>query len=248
MSSVKHLENIKHTEIADPVAHYTDFFLRLAKPEQIFPPFEAAIPEKSQETAAVIGALWYHLSESIVDFLCKALGQLENPYIRHFVVQTAYEELGEDSEDMLHTDLLRQTLRVAGVTDNDILEWSGDMGVKASLERLHAHLAACRSDAEISGILLGLEIIAFENIQNVINAISYSGEVGDAILETDWVRLHSTMEEAHIRRAVGVFVRFTPDLTSQRKFVHRFCQAMDFWKEFWGAVADGACRHSNAMV
>ena len=234
--------------MADPVAHYTEFFTRLAKPETIYPVFEAAVPEKSYESAVVIGSLWYHLSESIVDFLCKALGQLESPYIRHFVVQTAYEELGESSESMLHTDLLRHTLKVAGINDNDILEWSGEMGVKASLETLHSHLADCRTDAEIAGILLGLEITAYENIQNVVNAISYSSSVEERVLDTDWVRMHNQMEEEHIRRAVSVFIRFVPDLTAQRKFVHRFCQAMDFWRQFWGAVAVGANRNCQALA
>lgn len=235
-------------QVTDEVANYTRFFMELAKPEEIFPVFEATIPEKSQESATVIGSLWYHLSESIVDFLCKALGKLENPYIRHFVVQTAYEELGEDSEQMLHTDLLRQTLSVAGVTDTDILRWSGDMKVKESLEWLHQELDSCQTDAEITGILLGLEIIAYENIQNVLKAICYSDPVTDRVMETDWVRLHNQMEEHHIHRAVSVFVRYVTDLTSQRKFVQRFTQAMVFWQRFWAAVADGAVRECEAKV
>ena len=248
MASMSSLKETNDTKIADPVSHYTDFFMRLAKPEEIFPPFKAAIPQQSYETSVVIGSLWYHLSEAIVDYLCTSLAKLENPYIRHFVVQTAYEELGEESEDKLHTDLLRHTLKVAGIHDNDILEWSGEMDVKASLDTLHAQLDECQTDAEIAGLLLGLEIIAFENIQNVVDSISYSEEVAARVLETDWVRMHNVMEEAHIRRAVSVFVRFMPDLTSQRKFVHRFSQAMDFWKAFWGSVAQAASRNAGVMV
>lgn len=224
----------------EKVAHYTDFFLELADPDSIFQPFEAKIPEKSRETAKVIGSLWYHLSEAITDILCTALAKLENPYIRHFVIQTAYEELGENSEDMIHTTLLRQTLKVAGVEESDILKWSGEASVKETIDTLHQNLESCKSDAEISGLLLGLEIIAYENIQNVIDSLTYSDAVGKEVMATDWVRLHNTMEEEHIRRAVSVYVRFTPDFTSQRKFVHRFCQAIEFWQQYWGAIAKAA--------
>jgi hypothetical protein len=233
-------ENRKNASDQPPderVTHYTNFFLKLADPDRIFQSFESKIPVKSRDTAKVIGSLWYHLSEAIVDILCVALAKLENPYIRHFVIQTAYEELGENSEKMIHTTLLRQCLKVAGVDESDILKWSGEAGVKEAIDKLHQNLKACKSDAEICGLLLGLEIIAYENIRNVVNSLTYSEAVGKKVMATPWVRLHNTMEEEHIRRAVSVFVRFTPDLTSQRKFVHRFCQAIEFWQQFWGAIA-----------
>ena len=77
-------ETSSSLSLDEKVAHYTDFFLELADPDSIFKPFEAQIPEKSRETAKVIGSLWYHLSEAIVDILCTALAKLENPYIRRF--------------------------------------------------------------------------------------------------------------------------------------------------------------------
>lgn len=226
------------------VKQYTSFFQRLARPTDIFNNFQKNVPVKTLQSAKVIGALWYHLSEAIVDILCIALAKLENPRIRHFVMQTAYEELGEDSEDKIHTDLLRESLRAAGVTDVDILTWSGARDVHASIASLRDNLNACVSDEEICGLLLGMEIIAYENIANVVDYLDYSSDVGSKVRTTEWVRLHNTLEEAHIHRSVSVFVRHVPDFTSRRKFVRKFMETMAFWNEFWEAIA----RTANASA
>lgn len=219
------------------VEQYTKFFQELARPSEIFGNFRKSVPSKTHEGAKVIGSLWYHLSEAIVDVLCTALAKLENPKIRHFVIQTAYEELGEDSEDKIHTDLLRESLRAAGVTDVDILTWSGAKDVHASIESLYENLNSCISDEEICGVLLGMEIIAYENIANVVDYLDYSDDIGRQVRATEWVRLHNTLEEAHIHRSVSVFVRHVSDFTSRRKFVQKFMQTMEFWNEFWAAIA-----------
>ncbi|MCG8424006.1 MAG: iron-containing redox enzyme family protein [Proteobacteria bacterium] len=225
---------------AEAVAYYMKFFTELAQPNRLFDSFRDAVPEKTPERAKIVGSLWYHLSEAIVDVLCLALAKLENPRIRHFVVQTAYEELGESSESKIHTDLLRDSLLVADVDENDILAWSGYPDVRDAITSLRDNLDACTSDAEICGVLLGMELIAYENIGNVVDYLSYSDEVARLVAATEWVRLHNTLEEAHIERSVSIFVRYVTSYTARRKFVGKFIQVMHFWERFWASIARAA--------
>lgn len=221
----------------DPVEKYVDFFNDLCAPDQIFEAFRDQVREKSPARAKVIGALWYHLSEAIVDILCVALAKLETPQIRHLVAQTVYEELGEASPDQIHTDLLRQMLRVADVTDVDILRYSGHKGINEAIDGLMGRLHACQSDAEVCGLLLGMELIAYQNVDNVIDYLSYDSEVGTAVSDTPWARLHHQLEEGHIRRAVSIFVDHVTALHDQRQFTKSFMATMRFWSEFWSSIA-----------
>ena len=221
----------------DEVSSYIEFFNDLSQPQKIFTPFRSALPGRNQTQARIVGALWYHLSEAIVNILCLALSKLENPHIRHLVAQTVYEELGEDSAENIHTDLLRQMLHIAGVHDADILRWSGHEGVNQAIDALMSELEGCESDAEICGLLLGMEIIAYQNVDNVIDYLSHDEQVSAAVQDTAWARLHHQLEEGHIRRAVSVFVRHVPELTNQRQFVRTFMRTIRFWSDFWGEIA-----------
>lgn len=228
--------NLSYTD-PEAIKNYIQFFTDLAQPSELFGSFRDTVPEKTPERAKIIGSLWYHLSEAIVDVLCIALAKIEHPRIRHFVIQTAYEELGESREDKIHTDLLRETLHVAGVDDNDILAWSGHEQVQDAITSLQNDLQACASDAEICGMLLGMELIAYENIANVVDYLGYSKEISRKIADTEWVRLHNTLEEAHIQRSVGIFVRYVTDHVARRKFVQTFTRTMRFWECFWRSIA-----------
>ena len=230
--------NAKHSASSDErIQQYIRFFNDLSEPERIFEAFRAGVPEKSPNNAKVIGALWYHLSETIVDVLCVALAKLRTPHIRHLVAQTVYEELGEASPDLIHTDLLRRMLLVADVDDVDILRWSGHAGVNRTIDSLMTELHGCSSDAEICGLLLGMELIAYQNVDNVIDYLSFNSEVGAAVSDTPWARLHHQLEEGHIRRAVSIFVDHVPELHEQRPFVRTFMSTIRFWEDFWGEIA-----------
>lgn len=232
----------------DQLSSYVDFFNGLSQPDRIFKAFRDAVPERGPVEAQVIGALWYHLSEAIVDILCIALAKLNNPRIRHLVVQTVYEELGEGSLDQLHTDLLRAMLLLAGIEDSHILRWSGHEGINRTLDSLKADLEACGSDAEICGLLLGMELVAYQNVDNVIDYLSYSKEVGAAVSDTPWARLHHQLEEGHIRRAVSVFALYVPDFGSQRKFVRTFMCTIRFWEQFWREIAAATVSFRSAEL
>jgi len=219
------------------VAQYTEFFFELSGSDALFSKFRSSLPERTPVESKVVGSLWYHLSDAIVDILCIALANIKNTRIRHLVIQTAYEELGESSIDKVHTLLLRDTLAHAGVTTTDILRWSGHEGVNRALGALLDDLRSCTDDAEICGLLLGIEIIAYPNVDNVVDYLSHSEEVAAAVRASEWVRLHHEIDEAHIYRAVRVYVEHMPDLASQRRCVAAFMRAIRFWEEFWEEIA-----------
>ena len=154
------------------------------------------------------------------------------------VIQTAYEELGETREDDIHTDLLRHTLKCAGVNADDILALSGHRPARAALDALMTRLHGCRSDAEITGILLGMELVAYENIDLVVDYLGYDDATKRRVADTRWTRMHHALEEEHIRRAVSVFVDHVTTPEQRRAFVRCFTDTMAFWREYWSSIAD----------
>ncbi len=216
------------------------FFRRSANAEAIFDGFRRRVIRRDVTRARVVGGLWYHLSEHIVDVLCTALAGLSDPHIRHLVVQTAYEELGENDPNHIHTDLLRETLAVASVSGEDILTWSGHPTIRRLMTDMMEQLRSYQTDAEIAGMLLGMELVAYENIDLVVDYLGHEPAVAEKLAGTRWVRLHHQLEEQHIRRAVGVFVDRVKAPHDQRRFMAAFVDTMDFWRSFWGTIADEA--------
>ncbi len=220
------------------VIRWTQIFNERLQERQIFERFTAAHKERSKEKAIVVATQWHRFSEFMPWFLCRAASMVSTNRKRHHVIQTAFEELGMRDEEEIHPDMFFRAVEQAGVTTADRQRLSDQNGVNAALLFLRGGLLSRRSDEEIMGMLLGLEIPARENVETVFEALVHMDGVREALAETPFFRLHRCIEIEHIRLTVANFLRFCQRPEEQARFVEGFDLGLDFWAQFWSDIGE----------
>lgn len=224
------------------VVHHTARFLKRKDEAALFDAYVAATRQPSLHAAIVLGTQWYRFSSLMSQLPSVAVGRLTETQMRHFVIQTAFEELGEHDGHMIHSHLFLEAIQVAGVREEHVLDWCTFAPVTAAIERLRQDLARSPSDQEILGLLHGLEIPANDIIEHLFAGLAHSPEVSTALQATPFFRIHRVVEDEHIRRGTANYLRFCPSLGEKMNFAHGFEHALLFWRCFFDGVA-GAIAH-----
>jgi hypothetical protein len=156
---------------------------------------------------------------------------------RHYVIQTAFEELGMRRADKIHPELFWSTVELSGATKDDLMRITSNGRVGSALQTLKKGLLSYKSDASVLGILLGLEIPAVENIETIYNALAYSNDLKNQLDSSEFFILHRQIEIEHVRLTVSNFLRFCPDENSRKIFIDGFDDGIEFWSRFWTDVS-----------
>jgi Iron-containing redox enzyme len=239
MEAVGVPETVKEREFGfdnPDVGKHTDMFMELQREARLFDAFdELKMPLRG--IAVVLGAFWYRFSTFMPQFASMAAGMLRNNQMRHFAIQTPFEELGGRDGDSIHADLFADTLRAAGIDGVEFLRWCSFRPLTEALANLEKALGEATSDAEILGMLHGMEIPAEEIMVRLFNGLAHTEEVREALDRMPFFMIHRQIEVEHIRRGTANFLRFCPDMGSRMAFMRGFDQALNFWQCFWYAVA-----------
>lgn len=190
----------------------------------------------SMSAAKVAGVHWHTFSETMPWVLCMATAKLSSNQMRHYTIQSAFEELGMRDEKEIHPDLFLKAALAAGVTGQDHLRLSKDRGMQKAVSYLKRAVTKLKADAEILGFLLGLEILAQENIEILFACLSHKDELSDNLLNTRFFQIHKVVEVEHIRLAVSNFLRFCPTEKEQREFTKGCDKGLKFWTMFWSSL------------
>jgi hypothetical protein len=228
---------VENTYTADhqEITKWTDKFESEVESLGIFPQFEAECP-RSLSRAIVVGSLWHRFSSFMPWFLCQASAMVSTNEKRHYVIQTAFEELGMRDAREIHPDMFWQVAKAAGVTDQDREKvLLAELPAKA-IEFLRAKLMGYSSDEEVLGVLLGLEIPAEENIETVFKSLAHTDPLRDALNETKFFRLHRQIESEHVRLTISNFLRFCRTDDERARFIKGFHDGLIFWQLFWGSA------------
>lgn len=222
----------RHPELRRWTRHFEAFVVERG----IFPAFEAACP-RSPERAAVVGALWYRFSSFMPWFLCQAAAMVSTNEKRHYVIQTAFEELGMRDVREIHCEMFWQAALMAGVTAEDRAAVLADGPAAKALEALRAALLSYRTDEEVLGVLLGLEIPARENIETVFRSLAHNEKTGKMLDGHKFFRLHRQIEIEHVRLTVANFARYCGSEEQKRRFQSGFSEGITFWERFWSTAS-----------
>jgi hypothetical protein len=191
----------------------------------------------SKERATVVGVLWHRFSEYMPQFLCQAAAQVSTNQIRHYVIQTAFEELGMRNSNEIHPDMFWQSAISAGATAQDKDRLDNDSRLNATLLALKEALSSCTTDAEILGMLLGLEIPAIENIEMIYQSLAHTEELKTSLAQSRFFALHRQIEIEHVRLTVANFLRFCVTPEAKTGFIKGFENGLEFWQAYWNAVS-----------
>jgi hypothetical protein len=157
---------------------------------------------------------------------------------RHYVIQTAYEELGMRDAAEIHPEMFREAAMQSGVKDENIQQFMHYEPVTHQLAWLANRLLHCDSDSEVMGMLLGLECPADENIDTIFNALAFTESAEHSARESKFFKLHRAIETEHVRLTVSNYLRFCPDKAQKEQFIRGFDAGIDFWRRFWEEVGE----------
>lgn len=219
------------------VVSWTQEFERRVSEKNIFDTFVALHSAASREKSATVGVLWHRFSEFMPWFLCQAAATVSNNEKRHYVIQTAFEELGMRDAGEIHPDMFWTAAQTAGVTVEDRERIRLVQEPTAVLNGLRSALLGTRTDAEVLGLLLGLEIPAIENIETILKSLSHDDETAIKLNEHKFFKLHRQIEIEHVRLTVANFLRFCTTEAEKTLFIKGFDSGLEFWRQFWTTAA-----------
>ncbi len=226
----------------DDLSQWTKFFEHRARSANIFFYFHIRHPIPSRDKAVTVGTQWHRFSTFMPRFLCQAAAQVSDNEKRHYVIQTAYEELGMKRADEIHPDMFWEAASTAGATKNDCGSVSDSEGIGRHLEDLWNTLIDAKgNDPKILGLLLGLEIPAVENIETIFSSLAHNQEVEQKLQEGKFFSLHRKIEIEHVNLTVSNFLRFCKSENERLEFMEGFDYAVVFWVRFWETVSDMLC-------
>jgi hypothetical protein len=136
------------------------------------------------------------------------------------LISISNEEMGDGKVKLIHSDLFRSACASVGIVIDEDCE-------VLALDILHRSIEKKSTDSYLLGIHLGLEIIANENIKNLINAID------ENISQTPFFQIHLVNEDEHIQKCVNNFYEFCTTEYEKSDFMSGFELSVLFWKEFW---------------
>ena len=219
------------------IVEWTNFFHQRSDIDNIFGKFARATKDIKLLKAIAVTSQWYRFSSFMPWFLARAASMVSDNEKRHYVIQTAYEELGMRDVEEIHPEMFREAAVQAGVKDENINQFMNYEPITKELGWLANQLFLCKRDSEVMGMLLGLECPADENIDTIFNAIAYNEEAKFQANEAKFFKLHRAIETEHVRLTVSNYLRFCPDQGQKDEFIRGFDSGINFWRGFWGEIS-----------
>ena len=184
--------------------------------------------------AKVVAKHWYQFSRFVASWLCLGASKVSSNNIRHYAIQTAFEELGMNSEKDIHADMFASAIESVGVYSHNLDPLYFDSKIEILLDNLFAAMQTAKTDGFVLGLFLGLEIPAKENIGTVFRSLCYYDGAEEDLAKTKFFKIHFQVEAEHIQLSIANFLRFSAGSKLQEtEFDKGFKVSLNFWNQFW---------------
>lgn len=181
---------------------------------------------KSMSDCNRVAICWYNFSSFIPGFLTKISQVISQNDIKQRILQIVAEENGEGLA-FSHSELFKIAMTQSGLTVESVKIRSICKFENAFNHLLHQET----SEAFAVGVSFGLEIIAEENINYLLENTSYSDECFKAHAESLFFKIHLVNEIEHIEKCY-----LNVNAIEREDFDSLFAGitlSLNFWKEFW---------------
>ncbi len=219
------------------VIYWTRYFTKRANIPNIFAEIGKRISTKKFLHAKIVGTFWHHFSALAPQIMSMAAAKVDNNLMRHYIVQIIFEELGTRDYRCIHSDLFLDALEMIGVSYSARKILVRKHLTKLGFFNLTQIMSEAKSNAEVLGILLGLEINANENIQTIFDSLAYDQKSEELLKATPFFKIHRIAEDEHIRLDVANFLRFCKTDHEKDEFIKGFDLAVGFWRIYWNGMA-----------
>lgn len=219
------------------VIKWTKYFHDYVSEKRIFENFMHQI-QKNIATARIVAASWYSFSEFMPFFLCRAASMVSNNLTRHYIIQTAFEELGMRDYKQIHSEMFYQAANSIGIYFLKNCDLIDENLIISTISILKDRLSFYYNDMQIMGILLGLELPAIENIETIFTCMAYDQCAEKKLKESLFFKIHREVEIEHVRLTVSNFLRFSKSVEDIKNFINGFEDGINFWSKFWGNIGN----------
>ena len=185
--------------------------------------------ERCNEVAQNVINCWYTFSDFIPNFLESLNKNIINPDIKERVNEIIFEERGEGnylnrhsrlfslSFEKMNKKVLKIDLESIPFLENEFCRFQGDQ----------------RAEAFSVGVSFGLEIIAEENIEYLLNYCSSSEKEVGNLSETNFFKIHRVNEVEHISKCFENYANISSDNLNREAFFEGANLSLLFWEKFW---------------
>lgn len=229
------IEELEFTQDHPEVIDVAETFRQRGDFGQAFRTVQENCHKHPEKGALVVGAAWLQFTETVPWLLCSLASNADDNLARHFLIQTAFEELGSRSRGAIHSHLFAKSLDLSSsgqARTRQYLEESGGFRALSVLEKA----AQLKGNAQVMGVCLGLELPANENIQTLLVGLGHKSDLLEQLSKSPFFRIHTVVEDEHIRLSVANFLHFCRSENEKLRFKEGFDLGIRFWKEFWGEV------------
>ncbi|WP_018693431.1 iron-containing redox enzyme family protein [Algicola sagamiensis] len=217
------------------VIHYTDYFMQEAAKLNVFVNINATIQaHRSLIAAQTMATAWYDFAKYVPSFITKAVAMTDDPERQHHLIQIAYDELGGQDKNFIHSNLFLEAIEKTSVP---LIHISSSSSIKDVLNWLDKTLTETKTQSGIVGLLLSFEIIAEENIETLFNGLCYTDKCDEILSKTPFFKIHRADETEHIRHSVANFLRFCQTEKDRQDFKASFDMGVEYWQRFWDQIA-----------
>jgi len=225
-----------HTKTNIEIIKWTEYFSALLVESRAFDLIRLKY-EGSVRKAKVIAESWYAFSSFMPWFLCQAAAMVSNNLLRHYIIQTAFEELGLRDHREIHPEMFWKSAETIGINELPTIEDFNIELIEKILSGLKETLLGYTSDSKIMGVLLGLEIPAEENIEIIFNGLGYDNQQLEKLENEKFFKLHREIELEHVRLTVANFIKFCQTEKQKSEFIEGFNDGVEFWRSYWSVVS-----------
>lgn len=169
---------------------------------------------------------WFNFSKFIPEFLLSLSENVSNLEVRNRILQIVAEENGEGLA-LSHHELFRQAMEQCGlkVCESNI----PSISKFKNLYSCHSNLE--EKEAFAIGVSFGLEIIAEENINFLLEHTSYSADTFRLNEESLFFKIHLVNEKEHIEKCFQNLASVNSKSIDSLKAGVKL--SLNFWKNFW---------------
>lgn len=232
-STVEKVHSIEHPEVKE----WMSYFQKKIVESKIFQDFNDRTAKFGNAKAAVVANQWYQFSKFVPWLLCFAASRMSSNEKRHYVIQTAFEELGMRNVEEIHADLFKQAAESLSIKINQQENYE-NLDAGEPIAYLANAVKNCKNESVVLGMLLGLEGPARENIETIFESMDYLSNEEVQLEKNVFFVLHRQIEIEHIRLTVANFLKFCFSPTQKEDFICGFEEGLTFWKMFWTKTSE----------
>ncbi|OUS00178.1 hypothetical protein A9Q84_03065 [Halobacteriovorax marinus] len=195
--------------------------------------------ERSHQLRNVCGSTWYYFSKKVPLLLLAIASQSGNRSFQENIEHVANDELGFGKPEQNHARLFKNSLEKCGLKFSKLSEIN-EYIVNKEIDKLIENVKTDDHEYFFYGIVLGLEIVAYENIYTLLDLISL--EQREEIIKTPYFSTHLIAEDEHINLNILNYLEASKENEKCSQYMDGFTAGLQFWQKFWLDVSQGVAQ------